>query len=37
MIRRFLYLFYLPYKWLILVPVFAVSTAFFAALAMFLA
>lgn len=36
MIRIMLYLLYLPYKWLILVPVFVVSTACCAALAMFL-
>ncbi len=35
--RKILYLLYVPYKWLILVPVFTVSTAFFAGLAIFLA
>ncbi len=35
--RKILYLLYEPYKWLILVPVFAVSTAFFGALALTLA
>ncbi len=37
MMRKILQLLYLPYQWLILVPVFAVSTAFFAALAVLLA
>ena len=35
--RKLLYPLYLPYKWLILVPVFAASTVIFAALAIFLA
>ncbi len=35
--RKFLYLLYQPYKWLILVPVFVLSTAFFAAVAVILA
>ncbi len=35
--HKILYLLYLPYKWLILVPMIAVSTAFFAALAITLA
>ncbi len=35
--RKILYLLYVPYKWLILVPLFALSTAFFAGLAIFLA
>ena len=35
--RKLLELLYQPYKWLILVPVFAASTGFFAALAVFLA
>ncbi len=35
--RKILYLLYQPYKWLILVPVFTVATAFCAALAIFLA
>ena len=35
--RKFLQLLYQPYKWLILVPIFALSTALFAALAITLA
>ncbi len=35
--RKILYLLYVPYKWLVLAPVIAASTAFFAALAITLA